>query len=154
MAPVEPERQDGINDIPQEAQVEALPVRADQRAPAPPAAAPDPASRALAVPAPSSPYLRLSAAEISELLTRGDARLQTGDIASARLFYERGAAAGDGRAALRLGATFDPAFLGRAGLRNVRGDVAEAQSWYSRALQLGVGEAQPQLTDLEAKKGR
>jgi hypothetical protein len=91
-----------------------------------------------------APNAGLSDIEIAELLTRGDARLRTGDVASARLFYERAAAAGDGRAALRLGATFDPAYLGRAGLGNVQGDAAEARSWYSRALDLGATEANHQ----------
>ena len=81
-------------------------------------------------------HSHLSTAEISELLTQGDAHLQIGDVTSARLFYERAADAGDGRGAMRLGATFDPTFLQRAGLRNMRGDVAEAQFWYGRALDL------------------
>jgi hypothetical protein len=46
---------------------------------------------------------RLPTKEIAELLARGDALLRTGDIASARLFYDRAASAGQGQAALRLG---------------------------------------------------
>jgi len=146
--------QGGMNATPREVQAAALPAEAAHRAPTPSAAVPDPASSALAAPTPATPNLRLSAAEISELLAHGDARLQTGDVVSARLFYERAAAAGDGRAALRLGATFDPAFLGLAGLRNVQGDAAEARSWYSRALDLGAAEAKRQLNSLETKQGR
>ena len=93
----------------------------------------------------------LSAAEISELLAQGDARLQSGDVTSARLFYERAADAGDGRGAMRLGATFDPAFLQRAGLRNVQGDAAQAQSWYSRALDLHSARGTRQLDSIEPK---
>ena len=52
-------------------------------------------------------------------MARGDSFLGAGDIASARLFYERAADAGDGHAALRLGATFDPDFLDRAGMRSI-----------------------------------
>jgi hypothetical protein len=111
-------------------------------------------SSSLGAPALASSSARLSAPEISELSDHGDALLRTGDIASARLFYERAAAAGDGRAALRLGATFDPAFLGRAGLSNVRGDAAEARLWYNRALDLGAAEAERQLKSVEAKQGR
>jgi len=87
----------------------------------------------------ASTHSHLAAAEISELLTQGDARLQIGDVTSARLFYERAADARDGRGAMRLGATFDPTFLQRAGLRNMRGDPAEAQFWYSRALDPAPG---------------
>ena len=81
---------------------------------------------------------RLPAAEIGALLARGDAVLRTGDIASARLFYERAAEAGDGQAALRASATFDPAFLAGLGLRSMQGDPAAARWWYARARQLGA----------------
>jgi hypothetical protein len=84
---------------------------------------------------------------------QGDARLQIGDVTSARLFYERAADAGDGRGAMRLGATFDPTFLQRAGLRNVRGDVAEAQFWYGRALDLDSARDTPQPDNIETKQG-
>jgi TPR repeat protein len=88
------------------------------------------------------------------LLKHGDGFLQIGDIASARLFYERAAIAGSGRAALLLGATFDPAFLERTGLRNLKGDVATARSWYSRALDLGLADAKRQVNSLETPQGR
>src|SRR5690242_5586580 len=83
------------------------------RAPAETAAAPMLENRpttpgASSVPAPNAtaatpltqPTSVLSAAEVSELLQHGDSLLRIGDVASARLFYERAAAAGDGRAAL------------------------------------------------------
>ena len=82
---------------------------------------------------PASPPM---AAEIAELLARGDSFVVIGDIASARVFYERAASAGDGRAALRMGTTFDPAFLQRAGLPRTFGDPAQARSWYRRAFDL------------------
>jgi hypothetical protein len=82
---------------------------------------------------PASPPM---AAEIAELLARGDSFVVIGDIASARVFYERAASAGDGRAALRMGTTFDPAFLRRAGLPHTFGDPAQARSWYRRAFDL------------------
>ena len=79
----------------------------------------------------------LSAAEIAALVARGDALVSQRDIASARLFYERAAEAGDGWAALRMGATFDPAFLGRAGIPGEASNQQEALSWYRRARGLG-----------------
>jgi hypothetical protein len=91
----------------------------------------------------------LSAAEIAALVTRGDAFLSAGDIASARLFYERAADAGESAAALRLGATFDPNFLDRAGVRGNPGDPAQAQSWYRRARDLGNAAAAERLKKLE-----
>jgi hypothetical protein len=139
---------------PREVQAGPSMAKAASNAPGQSAAAPDPASSSLtAAPTQGPPNLRLSAADITELLRQGDALLKKGDVASARLFYERIAAAGDGRGALRLGASFDPAFLSRAGLRNLRGDAAEARSWYGRALDLGTAEAKRQLDSLETKQG-
>jgi hypothetical protein len=85
---------------------------------------------------------RPAAAKVAELLARGDSFIVVGDIASARVFYERAADAGDRRAALRMGATFDPAFLSRAGLHSTLGDPAQARSWYRRALDLGGARAE------------
>ncbi len=85
-------------------------------------------------------------------MTRGDRFLSAGDIASARLFYERAADAGDGSAALRLGATFDPGFLGRAGVRETAGDPAQASSWYQRARDLGSATAGERLKSLEQQR--
>jgi CubicO group peptidase (beta-lactamase class C family) len=82
------------------------------------------------------PASRTIAAEIADLLARGDSFVVIGDIASARVFYQRAASAGDGRAALRMGTTFDPAFLLRARLPHAFGDPAEARSWYRRAFDL------------------
>jgi TPR repeat protein len=76
------------------------------------------------------------ATEIADLLARGDSFVVIGDIASARVFYERAASAGDGRAALRMATTFDPAFLRRAGLPRSFGDPTQARSWYRRAFDL------------------
>ena len=92
---------------------------------------------------------RLSAAEIHALINRGDGFLSAGDIASARLFYERAADAGAAAAALRLGATFDPNFLSRAGVRGNPGDPGRAASWYRRARDLGDSAAAGRLKTLE-----
>jgi hypothetical protein len=106
-----------------------------------------PAATALA-----PPISGLSKAELTELLHHGDTLLRTGDISSARLFYERAADAGDGRAALRLGATFDPEFLGRLGLGKLQADPAEARSWYGRARDLGEIDAKRRLNSLEIRQ--
>ncbi|HEY1259340.1 MAG TPA: hypothetical protein VGF34_08820 [Stellaceae bacterium] len=95
-------------------------------------------------PAPSNAPMRagapLPAAEVAALLDRGDQFLRAGDVASARLFYERAADAGDGQAALREAATFDPAFLANAGLRGTLADPAKAHWWYARAHQAEPGK--------------
>jgi hypothetical protein len=133
-------------------QGEGQPVKDAEGAPAQSAAASvPPLGSSGAVSDTSPPSSRLTAAEISELLRQGDAHLHNADVTSARLFYERAAAAGDGRGAVRLGATFDPAFLQRAGLRNVQGNMAEAQSWYHRAVDLSSARDPRQLDSIEAK---
>ena len=94
---------------------------------------------------------RLSEEEMAALLARGDSLLSVGDVASARLFYERLADAGGGLAAIRLGETFDQLFLDRVRLRGVRGDPGAALFWYRRARDLGAADAEVLMKALEAK---
>ena len=94
-------------------------------------------------PVPSSANPSLSPAEVAALVTRGDGFLSVGDIASARLFYERAADTGNGSAVLRLGATFDPGFLSRAAIRGTLGDPVQAAFWYRRASELGDAATEP-----------
>ena len=118
----------------------------------PPAVAPKPLTPQAPPPPVQSPAgQHLSATELAGLVTRGDEFLSAGDIASARLFYERAADAGDSAAALRLGATFDPNFLGRVGVRGNPGDPAQAASWYRRARDLGDAAAAERLKKLEGQ---
>ena len=98
--------------------------------------------------------LSLSQDEVAALLARGDALVAKGDIASARLFYERAAEAADGQAALRLAEAYDPAFLARAHLGGARGDPLAAARWYRRARELGVSEAEILLQALAPGKDR
>jgi hypothetical protein len=88
--------------------------------------------------------------DTAPLLERGDRLFGTGDVASARLFYERAADAGNGQAALRLGETYDPAFLQRAQLR-VAGDRGLATFWYGRARELGADEADILLKGMQSR---
>ncbi|HEX6441321.1 MAG TPA: hypothetical protein VF007_03980 [Stellaceae bacterium] len=88
--------------------------------------------------------------DTAPLLERGDRLFGTGEVASARLFYERAADAGDGQAALRLGETYDPAFLQRAQLR-VAGDRGLAMFWYGRARELGADEADILLKGMQSR---
>jgi hypothetical protein len=62
----------------------------------------------------------------------------TGDVASARLLYERAADAGVARAAVRLAETFDPVSSGLPHLRSLRGDSGTAVFCYRRARDLGA----------------
>jgi len=114
----------------------------------PPAAAVSPAPAA-AVEAATPPSAQ---DETAELVARGDELLTTGDIVSARLYYERAANAGNGHAAMLMGETFDPAFLGRAGVRGVRGDADAAAMWYRRARDLGDPDAARRFELLDTKQ--
>ena len=95
-----------------------------------------------------------SATEIAGLLSRGDWLFATGDLASARLLYERAADAGEARAAVRLGETFDPVYLDHSRLRGLHGDANTAVLWYRRARDLGATGVANRLNRLEAKEGR
>ena len=113
-----------------------------------PARAPDTKT---AAPPVSTSGSQLSAEEMAALLARGDSLLSVGDVASARLFYERAVDGGGGLAAIRLGETFDPLFLDRVHLSGVRGDPGVALLWYRRARDLGAIDAEVLLKALEAK---
>jgi hypothetical protein len=143
---------DGKDDVPHLDQV--LASKAPTDTPAAPPNAPVLAPTPPAAVAPAPPTSGSSRAEMAELLAHGDSLLRNGDVASARLFYERAAGAGDGRAALRLGATFDPEVLGRLGLGRLQANPAEARSWYSRARDLGAVGVKTQLNSLETRQGK
>lgn len=112
-------------------------------------ATPSPPANDSTAAAPAGPHI--SAEEAAALLSRGDALFGVGDVASARLFYERAAEAGSGEAALRLGETYDPNFLERAKLRSIPGDPKAAIHWYWRARELGVAEAEILLKGMQTK---
>ena len=93
-------------------------------------------SAAISAPAkPDSPVpeTKLSDADRALFAQRGSELLAVGDIASARLFFERAANAGDARSALGMAMSFDPVELAKAGVRGVKGDQAKADYWYQRA---------------------
>ena len=95
----------------------------------------------------------LSGAELAALVARGDWLFATGDVASARLLYERAASVGEARAAVKLGETFDPAFLSRLKRRGERADSDMAVFWYRRARDLGASDAASRLIRLKEKQG-
>ncbi|HEY0526196.1 MAG TPA: hypothetical protein VGD08_22575 [Stellaceae bacterium] len=122
-----------------------------------PAAAPA-ATAPARVPTPASPPAPapsvVSPAEIARLLHRGDELVATGDIAAARLFYERAADGGSSRAATALGKTYDPAFLKQIGVRGGGADAAKAAEWYRRAGESGDAEATARLKALRVGAAR
>ena len=96
---------------------------------------------------------KLTGDEVRTLLARGDLLLGSGDVTSARLFYERAADASDAQAALRLSESYDPAFLAEARLNRAAGNVLLAAQWYQRAAELGASEADTLLRALAITTG-
>ena len=74
-------------------------------------------------------------------MERGRDLLKSGDVASARLVFNRLANAGIADAALALAATYDPRYLAQHNPIGVAGDETKARDWYQRATELGSAEA-------------
>jgi hypothetical protein len=85
------------------------------------------------------------------LIGRGRQFFDAGDMAAARLLFNRAALAGDATAAVAMGTTYDPAVLGMHGVRGMSADLEKARSWYEKAAGLGSPEG---LRLLETLKGR
>lgn len=113
------------------------------------AAAPpvEPAPTPVVAPPSPTPETRL-------LLARGDSLLRSGDLAAARLFYQRAAEQGDGAGALGVAKTYDPLFLDQAGFRHLRGDPVAAARWYGQAEAAGTADATERLARLRAAAPR
>ena len=79
------------------------------------------------------------------LVRKGDEQLGEGNIAAARLFYERAADAGLAEGAMALAGTFDAQELARLGVRGIQPDPKQARRWYERARELGANDAQERL---------
>lgn len=90
-------------------------------------AAPPEQPQAAASPETISPEL------VAALMKRGEQSLALGDIAAARLLFERATVAGDAAAATALGKTYDPNFVALGG----KPDAAIAAAWYRKAIALG-----------------
>lgn len=83
--------------------------------------------------------------DTAPLMARGQALLREGDIAGARLFFERAAAAHDPAAMTALARTYDPLELRRMGVLGMRGDATRALQWYRAAAEAGDAAAQQSI---------
>jgi hypothetical protein len=88
---------------------------------------------------------KLDPEEVATLMSRGERLFASGDIASARLLFQRAAEANDPGAALALATTYDPAFLRGLGISSATADLALARAWYEKAKMLGSLEASERL---------
>jgi hypothetical protein len=85
------------------------------------------------------------AAEIAQMVKKGGELIANGDIAAARLMYQRAAEAGEAAAALSLAETYDPMAIARGGITP---DVVLAHFWYEKAKDLGSTVAPERLQRL------
>lgn len=139
----------------------ANPVTHTESLPAPvqPAetAVPSPAAASVAASA-TKPQRRppsgASTTAVAALLARGDALIAIGDVAAARLVYQRAAAHASARAATATGKTYDPRFLQAIGAIGVIADLDAAAAWYRRGSALGDEDATSLMGDLEVNASR
>jgi len=141
------------------APVVPLPLQPQAAPPAPVAS--DPPSSVATAPAAESPASSTPSVaalpapgpnpDTDALLARGDDLLATGDVAAARLFYQRAAEQGNAAAATAVGQTYDPAVLDLLRVRGARGDVQMAAEWYRRAIAAGDRHAETRLKRLLAR---
>ena len=108
-----------------------------------------------ASPAPTAeqvqPQAKLSPAAVAALLARGDKLIAIGDVATARVVYERAAALKSGRGATLTGRTYDARFLRQIGAVGVVPDPEMAAAWYRKGATLGDEAAMPLLGGLEPR---
>ncbi len=89
--------------------------------------------------------------EIAMMMARGQALLESGDIAGARLLLQRAAEGGDQTAAMALAAIFDPVVMNNLGVRGVEADLQKARYWYQKASEYGSKEAPKRLESLASQ---
>ena len=114
-----------------------------------PVAAPPPQAVIVKPPEPPPPDVkppeRMPPALVAALMKRGSESLGLGDIAAARLLFQRAAEGGNAQAATALGKTYDPKFVSAGSPP----DAAQALEWYRKAVGLG----DPQAADLLKRLG-
>jgi hypothetical protein len=89
--------------------------------------------------------------EIKLLVKQGEQFAEAGDLAGARVLFQRAAEAGDATAATALGATYDPTVLAKLGAVGIGADLERARFWYQKAASLGSTDARRRL-DLLANR--
>jgi TPR repeat protein len=78
---------------------------------------------------------------MAALMKRGEQFVALGDLAAARLLFQRAAEAGSAQAAIAMGRTYDPGFLSTGTLHGEKPDPASAIEWYHKAAALGDAQA-------------
>jgi hypothetical protein len=79
-----------------------------------------------------------NASEIAAKMKMGTDLMAHGDVAAARMMFQRAAEAGEAAAAFALAETYDPVVLRKLSLRGgIAPDLGLARAWYERARDLG-----------------
>ncbi len=97
---------------------------------------------------------QISPEEEEEMLERALGILQNGDIAAARLLFQRLADKGSARGALAMAKTYDPEVLSGMSVFGLVPDPKKAAEWYARAAEMGNEQAQERLATLNAGAAR
>jgi hypothetical protein len=118
-------------------------------------AAPDAAEAAPAPaegqPASESPPAAAPAGQdVADLVNRGNALLDLGDLASARLFYRLAADGGSPEGAMLMGMTFDPVYFARTGIQGTQPQIQDALHWYDKAIAMGSRPAERRREELRS----
>jgi hypothetical protein len=126
--------------VPLEADGQASVASADQ---APPAGAkPEAVSAAKAPPiAPVASRHAQDTRKLDQLVGRGEQLLAQGEVAAARLFFERAASEGDPRGARGLARSYDENALRTLSIVGLEGSPTEAERWYLKAAELEAQQA-------------
>jgi hypothetical protein len=85
----------------------------------------------------------------SSLMTSGNAYMERGDIASARLFYLEAVKNGFPAAMFAVGKTYDPIVLKKLGIKGFPAEPDKAVEWYMKAEKAGYVEASEYLLMLK-----
>ena len=91
---------------------------------------------------------RMSDEQMNQLLAQGKAQFAAGDVAAARLLFERAAEGGHGPSAFAMAETFEQERLQSMSVQGLSGDPARARHWYERAQALGMPQAEERLAQL------
>lgn len=106
-------------------------------------------AREAAPPRPEAKPAEIDRAAVSQASEQSKQLLARGDIAGARILYERAAGRGDGEAAFMLASTYDPNRLWALGVFGMIGNKELAKQWYLRAEQLGHSGAAQRMRLLD-----
>lgn len=86
--------------------------------------------------------------EATELISKADGLLNSGDIASARQFYLQADKLGDVHGAFGVGRSYDPQVFAALNVQGLKPDAAKAAIWYKKAADGGVAAAKNALSQL------